>query len=186
MNDGYLAGFFDADGSVSISTYSSGTQKIQLRFDNSHLGVIECIRKHLGVEHRKIYSLKPSSKDGFPRKTMYELAISEHKLALSIMERMLPHLIVKRKRVEEAIQFVKDKKWKSDIVEEYTEKIRKLYWDEGLSCSEIGERLGKGHRNVWIKMKRAGIPRRTPKEARRLRLHKLKSESIKVSIIEEE
>lgn len=91
MNDAYLAGFLDADGSLSIKR--SGA--IRVRFTNTdrrHLQLLQlalggagCLSRQVpGTEkHRTTYSLDLSGAD-----------------AMAALRRMLPHLRVKQKRAE--------------------------------------------------------------------------------------
>ena len=43
------------------------------------------------------------------------------------------------------------------------ELVRTLYWDEGLTVREVGERFGVKHPSVIRFMKKHGIPRRSRK-----------------------
>jgi len=48
---------------------------------------------------------------------------------------------------------------------EYKEKLKKLYWDDGLSTREIANILNIRHSTVRSRMEKLGIPRRTRSEA---------------------
>jgi len=53
------------------------------------------------------------------------------------------------------------------------EKVRRLYWDEGLSMREVGEAFGVKHTAVLRFMKENNIPRRGASESTKLALSKL-------------
>lgn len=47
--------------------------------------------------------------------------------------------------------------------------LRRLYWEEGMTTVEIGERYGTGHRTVIDTMENLGIPRRPAHGPRRVK-----------------
>lgn len=57
----------------------------------------------------------------------------------------------------------------SHCSEEEREKLERLYWDEGLSTNQIGDRIGMTNAGVLGKMEKYGIETRSPGEGKRLR-----------------
>jgi len=46
------------------------------------------------------------------------------------------------------------------------DRLRELYWDEGMNIEQISDELGCGHTTVWRWMKRLNVERETAKKDR--------------------
>lgn len=141
MDWSYLAGFFDGEGSIILD----GKRAIVV-FGNTDEEVINQIRHFIEpfVGCRNIYVEK---KRNPKHKTFYRLDIYNWFGTRQILEKMLPYLIIKKQRAEEAIEWIDKKEWGYNRIYKFVNqkvtmqtliKLRK----QGLTQKEIGERYG--------------------------------------------
>lgn len=99
MTDAYVAGFLDGDGSLVATVQSKPERKrvrfrIHLRVTFSqhwrHRGFMEQIQKHLGV----------GSLREVPSRKLVELVITNRSEVRTVVERLLPHLVLKKRQAE--------------------------------------------------------------------------------------
>lgn len=101
---GYVAGFFDGEGNLHMN---EKTSMVQLRFDNTCKEVIREIQKFIRCGRMSNRGReKPHHKDRF------RLTISNHSEALSVLEKMLPYLVVKKIGAEAMIGYINSKRWR--------------------------------------------------------------------------
>ncbi len=147
----YIAGFLDADGSISIEgrTTRKGWQHWALRlvFYNCNLEVLEKIKKWVGIG--SITERNRSSKWNISRMLRIQ-GIS----AVNLLKQIKPYLIVKKKQAEIAIKFSKTfsdenlegsswrggRKLKQKTIEKRTELKKELQ-----SLTLIANYLGKNN-----------------------------------------
>jgi hypothetical protein len=104
---GYIAGFFDGEGTIHVSPYSrKGKRKgeksyqIVVRVGNTNRRILENIQSWL--DYGYIFD------DPTPRKKpFYVLIINHQEDKLKFLELILPFLIEKRNRAELVIEFLK-------------------------------------------------------------------------------
>lgn len=114
MNWEYLAGWFDADGSVRIvekkilrkDKPSYHRKYVYIQFANSSLDVIQAIRDFLGLKRLKITSEEASC---YPdRKSDYHrLQITKRVDCTRILQELEPRCIAKKKDIRDALEFLK-------------------------------------------------------------------------------
>lgn len=93
----YIAGFFDGEGCLSIKNRYKGIGYWTLGMTQKNIEVLETIQEFLGGGH--IY--KKSDCDCWS----YELYKQQH--VRSILEKLLPYLIVKYDKALEVIQYIR-------------------------------------------------------------------------------
>lgn len=90
INWAYLAGFFDGEGSLHMDDHKS---TVQLRIDNTFKEVILEIQLFLGFG-----KVSNRGRAKSYHKDRIRLTVSNHVEVLKMLERMLPYLVVKRKK----------------------------------------------------------------------------------------
>jgi len=103
MSWGYVAGFFDGEGSVSyepdLYTFS---------FANTDRDILEEIRQFLGCG-----TLSTHVHQSVRRKTMYQLRIRRHEDQVRFIEGVMPYMIIKTDKASSALEWIKAKKWRT-------------------------------------------------------------------------
>ena len=99
MDWSYIAGFFDGEGSISVSKISKKQGKIRayqilVRFYNSDLDVLNKIKEFLGCG--KIYQNNKKTDD---RNILYELTISSKSQVQNILINLLKFSISKKEKI---------------------------------------------------------------------------------------
>jgi hypothetical protein len=109
----YLSGCFDADGSVSIAKSKAGTQGIKnpryvLRVNivNTSVELMNWLYENFGGLIKKRPLINPEK-----HRQTYDWSFDNGK-AIDVLELMEPHLIVKKKRVQVAIELLRG--WKTN------------------------------------------------------------------------
>lgn len=98
----YIAGFFDADGTVGNGIYDNNPS-VRASFTNTNKEVLEKIQEFLG--YGNLYECKLSEKN--PKwKTAWLLCIRDHRLVKEFLETVLDKLIVKKEKSIETLEFI--------------------------------------------------------------------------------
>jgi len=120
---GYLAGFFDADGSVSISQPKGRAPRPDFVWCNTHKPTIDKIAmllERIGAKP-KIYTQK--TKGG--RKTMYNVRLNGLSEIRQVIKMLYPYLIVKKEKAKEAFDLIVRKSDKNlDYIAEEAIKLQ--------------------------------------------------------------
>ena len=152
--------FFLADGTSCLSKQTShpGSTTFQnkISFDNSMGEPIEAIAEFLGW--------KVSSRPSQSGTIMYKTETGKISEVIRVGKGMIPWLpsCVKKKRLAEVIAYAESRPPR--IAEKHLPEIERLYWEEGLSQPEVGERLGFTEHQVSHAMKKFGLSLRTKSE----------------------
>lgn len=105
---GYIAGFVDGEGSISV--YQG--RAITLRASQTDRAPLDFMVQVLGAGHiLGPYEPKAGSLGTKPR---HVYALSKQEDVLRILRLLLPHLIVKRAKAEQAIALLSSRKLKTD------------------------------------------------------------------------
>jgi hypothetical protein len=99
ITDEWLAGFVDGEGSFAATTHPGGGYRISFGLGQTNLEVLEAIRDYLGVG--TIYANRSSM-----TKPMYSLQVGKKADVRAVCVRLLPHLKVKKRQAELAIQLI--------------------------------------------------------------------------------
>lgn len=125
MTPEYIAGFFDADGHVTISLSGSlqvqrGIRqkvffRIQCGFTNNHIGVLQQIKDTLGLPGGINLTAKRNSDK---HSTTYHL-MYYGRYCVKVLEAMVPYLVVKQERAKLALSFQarregRGRRWNTD------------------------------------------------------------------------
>ena len=131
----YIAGLFDADGSVSYKKYPKkrkGVKKdymtwnIRLEISMTDKNVIELVHETLmvGTVHKK-----PPSKGQLGRKMQYRWRCS-HRDALYVCKLLWPHVVVKLHKIEQIIDHYEPRAQElgDNVVDLESERIIRTVW----------------------------------------------------------
>jgi hypothetical protein len=138
----YLAGFVDADGSISIINRKGGKYRIALTVYNCNIEVSNIFNKYLGTGNSRS-KLTGKGKNHINWRRCIEWRILDKKASYAI-EKMLPYLIIKRSQAKIVLFFQKvrdtfsavQKRW-NPILSELTKDI---FEELKISCNLLNER----------------------------------------------
>ena len=144
MDWGYVAGFFDGEGSVRLKAAPSRPNYALtgLSWANNNLESLEAIQAFIEAGHIQI-----RKKRGMMTKEAYQLNISKVEELIRVGEMMLPHLIIKRERMQKMLDFVRENRKPQSsawgvLVAIGVDEIKRLYFDEGMTQSQIADKIG--------------------------------------------
>lgn len=173
MDWGYVAGFFDGEGTAGIyeeKTKRPGWYRAELSWGNTNLESLERIRDFIQrgkVSENRRHKVKPHYK------TMYYLKICDREGILHVAPMLLRYSIVKREALIRIIHFFQNRenqhKNYGKVAMLGMEEVRRLYWDEKKSHGAIAQMLGVAESAVKRFMMRYNIPIRSRTEANLLR-----------------
>lgn len=165
MDWGYIAGYFDGEGTAGA--YRNGRDRgvhCSLVWHNTHRASLDAMRAFIGcgtVRQRK------KKKDSY--RPMYGLHIERRQDMLRVIPELIERCIVKSEVLANLLAIVEGKRDQSpgwgNLSAAGPEEVRRLYWDQGLSQSEIGLKYGVGQSAVRLYMKRHKIATRSLKAA---------------------
>ena len=101
ISDVYVAGLFDGEGYIGIKNFKGKTYlRYRLAISNQHKGVLGLIKKRFGGN---IYK-----KDNKIECQQWE--INNKQEAINFLEKIIPHLIVKKEKADKSLKLIYDKK----------------------------------------------------------------------------
>lgn len=135
ISNDYLAGFFDADGSVGIYNRTKTSYQVNISIANSgHHGRIICneIKNRFGGSVVEAKSKKSTHRNVFWWRCSSTPKVKE------FLEEITPHLIIKKDQALATLEFV-DRYSKMDLVKtpedlEYAESMVKLVKEMKVKC----------------------------------------------------
>lgn len=99
MNNSYIAGFFDGEGTISIKHHKkSDTFQVVVTIVNTDLNILEIIKNKFGGDIHVMYRSKNSHKTG------YTWRISS-RMAFKFLKEINPYSIIKKTRIKIALSF---------------------------------------------------------------------------------
>lgn len=107
MDDSYVAGMVDADGSIIISKVRphghevSPSYRLSVQVTNTHKSMLEMLKKKFGGS---ICNKPLTVGSFFTRKSHYNWSVGSKK-AVELLKKIQPYLIVKREQAELGIEF---------------------------------------------------------------------------------
>lgn len=115
MDLSYLAGFFDGEGSISISRIKGKLGRndifvVLISISNTNPEILSYICKEFGGN---FHQTKHQIKDGYKRKNIYKWSASS-KIAENFLSKILPYLILKKEQANMALEFQKTLKRKGN------------------------------------------------------------------------
>lgn len=130
MNDSYISGFFDADGSITMSKCNSSNpyRTIKIDFSNTQLGLLKEIQEYLF----KTYGLKlnittkPSKNDKWAE--AYTLSSSSNRICYKLCEIIKSHHPKKVHRINTILKY-HNKVVKRNGKYNEREKMRRLAYE---------------------------------------------------------
>lgn len=107
INDSYVSGFFDADGSITMSRNSKNAKykTLKIDFTNTQLDTLLEIQKYLRDTYNlKLYIVtKPSKKDTWEES--YSLTTSSNRICYRLCEIIKSHHPKKRHRINTILKY---------------------------------------------------------------------------------
>jgi|SRR3972149_3762543 len=125
INDSYIAGIFDGEGSVGVyAVHTNGRRKnaggwwtVRMSITGTHRPMIEAIYNHFGLGHfttQKRQSLQRTPRGDYGEgakmcKQGWKWGLTSRKDCSEVLQRILPYLIEKREQVQIALDFIEGK-----------------------------------------------------------------------------
>lgn len=142
MNWSYLAGFVDCDGCITRSQkkkykYAQYTYSVVFTqhsdLEDSMQKIFDFISSH-GI---KVYFIRKISDTKLGECKMINLVVKEQTSLIKILELLIPHLLIKKAKAQEALDYLVDLKTKRCLPDNKDRKNR--YWtsDEILSMQKL-------------------------------------------------
>ena len=107
INDYYISGFFDADGSITMSKsgHNDLYRKLKIDFTNTQLSTLREIQRYLWETHRlKLYlSTKPSRSENWAES--YTLSTSSNQVCYKLCEIIKSHHPKKIHRINTVLKY---------------------------------------------------------------------------------
>jgi len=168
MSWNYVAAFLDGEGSA----WAGATKKLDgigLQWVNTYKKILEEIQIFL-----KCGRIVPSGASELSKKKCWALVVRKWSDCLRISKELLPRCRVKREQIQKLIQFIENRKWRTNPRvfrhrPEITEEVlRDLYLIRKMTLREIAITLGCVRQTIWKKLKKFDIPIRNCSEAQLL------------------
>src|SRR5262245_38259590 len=160
MNWSYIAGYFDGEGHVAF--HRNGKRQHMaygLHWYNSHLRSLEAMREFIGFGN--INKRKARAHQTYD---VYILGITQRQQVLTVIDAMMPHLIVKLEVAKKLRNYLMDEKFReiSPIrVTDFTrDDLHQEYWTNGKSAYQIAKEKGCSMGLINKALIRLGISRR--------------------------
>ncbi|MBW2675420.1 MAG: hypothetical protein JRD89_18760 [Deltaproteobacteria bacterium] len=154
----YLAGFFDAEGSVC--SYKRLDLRV-IKITNSNLSILKALRAFLGFG--KIYKKS--------KENCYEIRINYQDQVKQFIQGVLPYSVVKKSKLSEALKHIEVRGVKK--IHKFRSIKKEIFYDlyvnQKLSTCQIARMLGVHPTSVREKLRKLGIPVRSLSEASRIR-----------------
>jgi hypothetical protein len=161
----YVAGFFDGEGCARETTRNA----YMLQFTNTNLQVLEEIRKF--VQAGNINELRRKAN---PRHLKcYNLLVYSRRHVVRIAKEMMPHLIVKKDKIQAIIAVLESRRFRSDkpttADAEFADVVNRLYWGEDISTTQIAKKFNLNPKTIRAFMRRNNIRIRQGREMAKAR-----------------
>ena len=138
MNWDYIAGFVDGEGSILIPQ----NKRVKISIYNTNRESLEEIKNFIGYGTIRFVDRNPGK---WKPSGIYSITNSR-KIILPILEELKDRCIIKKEKINEAIEFIKEKKWYRDKYVDI-QLIKKLR-NEGKSYREIAKTMNIAHETV--------------------------------------
>lgn len=106
----YLAGFFDADGTVYVAKKPgkrSANYRLRIEVGNTNLAILENYKQAF-KGNIYLFIKRSPYKDGYNRRPFYRWSLQAHN-AMNCLEQLLPFLRVKKRQAQVAIDYQKNR-----------------------------------------------------------------------------
>lgn len=165
INWSYVAGFFDGEGTVNLTTNNPTISMCQgIRDDMVIIKIREFLERedihtNLVISHNKAKPFHLS------KHTLY---ICDHISVVKALTSMMPWLIVKRTKAEMAIASMGSKQWRRRVSSAIL--LYKAYdaYMKGMSKRQAAEKYDLDKRSLYTYIKRYGLKKRSASEALKL------------------
>lgn len=157
----YCTAYYEADGTAIILYDEISGWRGMFNLVSTDEDVIKDLTKFLNKENitDNTYTMK---KRGTWKK-QYVIVISAHAELEKLVPKLVPycHNERKRKRLLQVLALVENKEWRDRKTRKRIERIKKMYWEDGMTQKEIAVVLSMHQANVSHFMITHGIPTRT-------------------------
>ena len=137
MNWDYIAGFFDGEGCAGIYKRSENNRVILVHISQKDTSILEELSKFLndrGIDN----SIRPTGKDRSCSRIVINKVGAVYMFITAIKEKV----IVKKKRCDEMIKYIEEKKWSGWLTEKEKREIVTLR-KKGMSYRKIAKTVGR-------------------------------------------
>src|SRR5262245_27340129 len=157
MEWAYIAGYFDGEGHVGFHPQRGREHFVySLQWYNSNIESLDVMREFMQCG----YIHKRTKREG-RNHDVFVLIISQRQQILSVIQSMLPYLIVKREAAEKLRDYLLNVKFKNrgpvKITDFSADDLQDLYWQKEQSLSQIAKEKGCSPALVCKAMKLLGI-----------------------------
>ena len=143
MNWDYLSGFIDGEGSIILKP-----PRVRLYISNTNKDILEKIHKF--VKCGAVFKVKRMEKANW--KNQYGWTVGNHRDCLRVLKKLKNKLIVKRKKCEEAIDYIENKRWFGEYISK--KELEKL---KNLPYRKIAKEIGVSHYSVFRYLRKYGL-----------------------------
>lgn len=170
----YIAGFFDGEGTIYLEKKKRLWRLSICQSQEQVLKDIKAKAKFGNIHSRK----KWKDNNHFGKKEMWIWYVNDQRQIVEIIEYILPHSIVKKEKLKEALEFLKKAGWhKNYKLQDLSRKeLNRLYRTQ--SIRKVCKHLGVTYNAVYTALQKHKIPIRTMSEATKLRPKRYKMDAV--------
>lgn len=169
---GWLAGFFDGEGSVRFARYrrkDTGNRAVAtyLSVCNTDKGVLDTAREYLdklGIGYCEYEQRQRSQKDGYRRKPLYSFHITKQSDIVKFADLVGLRHAEKAIRLKQIVDHVNRPRYKLDGV---MDQLVEMYYERQMSTRDIAVAMGYKpgyHNTISLAMRRRGYRLRSQAE----------------------
>lgn len=165
MDWGYIAGYFDGEGTAWCNKRGKSHNALYLGWVNTNRESIDAIHAFVGCGHVRT---RRKDRVNAHYKPLHCLVISRRSDVIRVAKELLAHCIIKREAILKVLAVAEgmsdENPNRGKLAAAGPEEIRRRYWDDKSNLQEIGDEFGVTRGAVKNYMVRNNISRRSLQE----------------------